>query len=494
MSQELAPLNAQIEQTRGILEELEGQLRVVEAELEAFFAEKERFDVLRGVCDGLERLGKLGADELFWEGLPGTGDPAGHLARLRGRVAGFEEETQGVREIRESLRAMVDQHLEELDYLYEEVNQAYIREERRQEEFVVERELSPLPDRRMIMPWTKEDESERHFRRALLVALLWSLFLGLVIPMVTVPIPDRAAVVAEIPERLAMLVKKEPPRPEPMPKKLRKEKNVEPDLEKSGKPDKPDKTKQGTKVAKQEARPAGGGGGGSPDARKKAESTGVLAFKSDFSDLMDEVPVAGLGTETRLRQKVPQVAGQARAHRSLVAMQAQSGGSGGISNYGVSRNLGNGTGGGGGSGYGKGGGFGSGNGTGSGFGNGVGFGRVESAVAGLTEEAGRPLSDGPGPGRTDEEIQIVFDRYKATLCRIYNKKLREDPTLRGKLLLRLTIEPDGAVSMCKAESTDLASDQLVAEIVARVKRFNFGPKEGVPKTTILYPIDFLPAA
>jgi len=25
-----------------------------------------------------------------------------------------------------------------------------------------------------------------------------------------------------------------------------------------------------------------------------------------------------------------------------------------------------------------------------------------------------------------------------------------------------------------------------------VKRFNFGPKENVPKTAILYPIDFLP--
>jgi hypothetical protein len=497
LSQELAPLNAQIEQTREILDELEGQLRAVEAELETYFAEKERFDLLRKVCDGLERLGDLGAGELFWEGLPETDDPAGHLARIRGRLSAFEEETREAREVRDSLRAMVDQHLEELDYLYDEVDQAHQREERRREEFVVEREISLLPFRRAIMPWTKEGESERRFRRALLLALLWSIFFGLVIPLVNVPIPDRAAVMVEIPERLAMLVKKEPPRPEPMPKRLRKEKDVEPDVEKPGKTEKPEKTaksKKGTKVAKQQARPAGGGGGGSPDARRKAESTGVLAFKSDFSDLMDEVPVASLGTETRLRQKVPQVAGQARAHRSLVAMQAQSGGSGGISNYGVSRNLGNGKGGGGGSGYGKGGGFGSGNGTGSGFGNGVGFGRVESAVAGLTEEAGRPLSDGPGPGRTDEEIQIVFDRYKATLYRIYNKKLREDPTLRGKLLLRLTIEPDGSVSMCKAESTDLASDELVAQIVARVRRFNFGPKEGVPKITILYPIDFLPAA
>ncbi len=103
------------------------------------------------------------------------------------------------------------------------------------------------------------------------------------------------------------------------------------------------------------------------------------------------------------------------------------------------------------------------------------------------------MSDGLGAARTDEEIQIVFDRYKATLYRIYNKELRKDPTLRGKLLLRLTIEPGGELSLCAVESTDLGSPVLVGKIVARVKRFNFGPKEDVPKVTILYPIDFLPA-
>ena len=60
-------------------------------------------------------------------------------------------------------------------------------------------------------------------------------------------------------------------------------------------------------------------------------------------------------------------------------------------------------------------------------------------------------------------------------------------------LLRLSIETSGEVSMCKVESTDLGSPELVAMIVERIRRFNFGPKEGVPKMTILYPIDFLPA-
>jgi hypothetical protein len=30
--------------------------------------------------------------------------------------------------------------------------------------------------------------------------------------------------------------------------------------------------------------------------------------------------------------------------------------------------------------------------------------------------------------------------------------------------------------------------------VDRVKTINFGPKDGVPTVTIVYPIDFLPAA
>jgi hypothetical protein len=190
-----------------------------------------------------------------------------------------------------------------------------------------------------------------------------------------------------------------------------------------------------------------------------------------------------------LNPKSRQVAGRAMSQRSLVTRQARDSSSGGIGNVGVSRNIGNGN-------VDRLGGFGIGSGSGNGYGNGDGSGvgivRVESNIANL-EESSRPLSDGLSAGRTDEEIQIVFDRYKAALYRIYNRELRKDPTLRGKILLRISIEPDGAVSMCRMESTDLASPDLVAKIVERIKRFNFGPKEGVPKMTILYPIDFLPA-
>lgn len=79
------------------------------------------------------------------------------------------------------------------------------------------------------------------------------------------------------------------------------------------------------------------------------------------------------------------------------------------------------------------------------------------------------------------------------MYRIYNRELRKNPTLQGKMVLRLTIEPNGKVSACSVDSSDMESPSMDKNIVARVKKFNFGAKEGVPTITILFPVDFLPA-
>jgi hypothetical protein len=483
LAQELAPLDAQIEQARQKHEALEGELRVVEAELKTFSADRQRFDALRDVCNALDKLGELKADNLFWEGIPEAEDAAGHVERVRGRVARFEGEISGILKKQASCKEQINQSLDELAFLDEEVRDAYDREERRKEEFVLEREISTVPYRAMIMPWTREAESEKRFRQAVLVALLVCFVFGAPVPLIKVPIPDRSVAVVEIPKRLVKLVKKDLPKPEPVRKPVPKQAQEEPKEAPKPRPDqqKPDKPPKSGKPAPKPTELAARDSGGAAAARKNAEHVGVLKFKNAFADLMNETPVAKLGTEARLSNESPRMKGQAVAQRSLVSIQAKGGFSSGIANAGVSRNVGNGNG------YRLGGG-----GSGRGDGSGVGFVRVESAIANL-EESSRPLSDGLAAGRTDEEIQIVFDRYKAALYRIYNKELRMDPTLRGKILMRICIETSGAVSMCKVESTDLASTELVAKIVERIKRFNFGPKEGVPKITILYPIDFLPA-
>ncbi len=124
---------------------------------------------------------------------------------------------------------------------------------------------------------------------------------------------------------------------------------------------------------------------------------------------------------------------------------------------------------------------------------GVQLARVASAIGG-GDGPYRPLSGGAFAGRTDEEIQIVFDRYKAALYRLYNRELRKNPTLRGQLVLQLTIEPDGTVSLCELHTSNMNAPVLASQVVERVQTFDFGAKEDIVAVTIIYPIDFLPAA
>jgi outer membrane biosynthesis protein TonB len=456
LEEELEQLDVRIGQVWQKRVALESELRAVEAELETFSADRQRFDALRDVCNALDKLEGLTAGELFWAGIADEQNAARQVKRARNRIALFEGDISGILEKQASLQGDVNRCIDELAILQEEVRDAYEREERREEEYFVDREISPVPNHSMAMPGTKESESEKRFRRFLVVAMTFYVVFGAIIRLWVLPAPERPAV-AVVPERLVSMLKKEPPKPEPLPDRHKEEKKTEKVQEKATEKRQEERPKEITAETQM--------------ARKKAESTGVLAFKEAFKDILDETPAARLGAEARLNNQQAVAPGQARASRSLVAMQATSGSSGGIGNAGVSRNIGGGN------------------------GNrigGVGFTRVASTVAGLAGEA-RPLSSGPGPGRTDEEIQIIFDKYKASLYRLYNSELRKNPTLRGKMILRITIEPDGEVSACTVQSSDLASPELVAQIVERVKKFNFGSKEDVQKITILYPIDFLPA-
>jgi len=218
--------------------------------------------------------------------------------------------------------------------------------------------------------------------------------------------------------------------------------------------------------------------------QQKVGNAGILAFRDEFASLAQDKLAPRLGADARYRDA--DEVGQASS-RSLLTTNTP-GGSGGINVASLSRSVGGGGGGGGGGipGDGMGGG-------GGGF-PGVPVGRATSPIAGIGGGE-RPLARaGPGPSRTDEEIQIVFDRYKASFYRLYNRELRNDPTLKGQMVLRLTIEPDGSVSMCMLQSTDMKAPDLSTQVVNRVRTINFGPKEGVPALTIVYPIDFLPAA
>ena len=485
LEQELAPLNARVKEVRTEIDDLEMQMSVAQSELDMFSTDQLRFDALRDACNALDRLAELEVGGLFWGAMPEVGDPEARLALIRESVDRFDEEIRGSLERKAGLKAELDRRRDDLECLHEAIHDAHAREERREEEFLVERELC-LPEHVPVMPWSNEPEVERRYRRTMSTAMLLSLLLFIVTRLVTLP-PPVHPVIAEVPERLAMMVRKEIPKPVP-PKKAREEKK-EAEKEQAKKENAVEKTETKQAVAQKERAQEHPAQASSEQAAAptRSRNTGVLAFKDSFKDLIDETPVPKLGAEARLSNA--NAAGQAVASRSLVAMQGGAGGGG----YGaVSRNVGNGGSGGiGGAAVGRG--VGGGKEGRLGRGN-AGFSKVQSGIAGAGgAKEGRPLSSNARASRTDEEIQILFDRYKAALYRIYNTQLRKDPTLRGKMVLKIAIEPGGAVSACSVESTNINAAEFCEQIVDRVRKFNFGPKEGVPKTTILYPIDFLPA-
>ncbi len=94
--------------------------------------------------------------------------------------------------------------------------------------------------------------------------------------------------------------------------------------------------------------------------------------------------------------------------------------------------------------------------------------------------------------RSIEEIRRIFDANKGAIFAIYNRALRKDPSLQGKVVLELVIDPNGRVKDCKVVASELADDAVIAKIINRIKLFDFGTRD-VSTTTISYPVHFLPS-
>ncbi|MDP6436681.1 MAG: TonB family protein [Gammaproteobacteria bacterium] len=116
----------------------------------------------------------------------------------------------------------------------------------------------------------------------------------------------------------------------------------------------------------------------------------------------------------------------------------------------------------------------------------------QGPVAGIGAGGPRVAKGGSAPSRSREEIELVFDKNKGAIFALYNRALRRDPALQGKLVLKLTIEPSGVVSSCEVVSSELDDPEMERKLVQRVKMFRFKDKD-VATVTTTKPIDFFPA-
>lgn len=455
----------QVEESELVLDELNRELQGFEEKLEKLASLDQRYVLLGEACRSLEVLDDLGATDLFWGD---TVDPVGSADRIheaRSKIDKHCEEIVNVEKKRSALIEKIGEQNLTLDCLHYDLTDLMDREEARQNEWRVERDEGELPQYEQVMPWSRGYEEDQRFRKSLGMSVAASFALAVLFSTVALPIIDRSTEIV-VPERVAKLVQAapKPKEPEPVIEQPVPEEEI-PEPEETIVEELPDKIVP--EVPEEPAMAAAD----KPNTKEQVKTKGILAFRDSFASRASLRPTANLGSQARISNAGENAVG--RPSRSMVSTNAP-GSSGGINLADISRDVGGGGGGG---------------------MEGVAVSRVASSIGGGGGTGDRPSAGGGAmAGRTDEEIQIVFDRYKASLYRLYNRELRKDPTLRGQMVIRLTIEPDGTVSMCELQSTDMNSELLSQQVVGRIGTFNFGAKEDIGAVTIIYPIDFLPAA
>lgn len=465
------PVQAQIDQATEHLTELECDLQAIDRELEEYSMRTRQFELLDEVCDSLDNLSDIGGAELFWGDLADTPKAIDHMRDARAKIESFHQEIELIQTRRQKVLEGIKEGQDVLDILEDDMLELQIKEEEKAAEWIVERELEASADRPLVMPWAHSGDEETRFRKSLATSLLICLVLGLIIPLIDIPILQREESY-EVPERFAELIREEPrPIPPAEPVSVPDPEPVEPEIAEEVLEEEP-VVAEASPVEEVEVEPVPSVAQEPAPVEDAPRSTGILAFRESFAELAGNRPAAQLGAAATINDAGDAAVG--RTERAMVTTEAP-GSSGGINIGALSRNVGGG-------------------GAGGDDIGGVALSRVASSIGG-TGTAHRPLAGGSGvAGRTDEEIQIVFDRYKAALYRLYNRALRNDPTLRGQIVLHLTIEPDGSVSFCEVQASDMDAAVLEQQVVDRVLTFDFGAKENVPAITIFYPIDFLPAA
>jgi TonB family protein len=295
------------------------------------------------------------------------------------------------------------------------------------------------------LPWTPDEDEKERLKKTARFALILFASLGIIIPLI--PMSARPPPPA-LPEEVVRLVL-EPP-PPPTKPEAKKEEPPKPEAKPEPKPEQPPKP-----VDRQ------------AEARKKAESAGLLAMKDQLEDLREALEP----TDMSSAPMIGRVEGPSRAERALVTSRTGVG-SGGINTGKLS----------------------------SGFGSGPGNLKGHAAGTAVPSFADKIGDDrtasrsgsGGRASRSREEIEIVFDRNKSAIYALYSRALREQPELQGKVVVQLTIAPSGEVTDARIVSSELNDAELERKLVARIRMFRFEDRE-VEAMTTTKPIEFFPA-
>jgi outer membrane biosynthesis protein TonB len=305
-----------------------------------------------------------------------------------------------------------------------------------------------------VLPWDIVSDADRLFRRVLLAALGILLVLSVTLPFLPLQaiqkkVAEEAPVLTRVVLEKKVLPKPPPPKPKPrkeivkaQPKPVQKPK-VQPKPRPVPEPEPVDTLAR---------------------ARDTAKATGVLAFRDDLQSLRDSVDVEALNQTRTSRGAADAV----ELQRSVITHKGMAK-SGGIQAVALSTD------------------------TGGRALSGRETTSVRSDIAGTPGAGGtssRAVTDSRG-GRSDDAIRRVMDMNKGAIFALYNRALRRNPMLEGKLVFEMVIHPDGSVTELNLISSELADKELMRRILSRIRVIQFG-RDDVLSTRVNYSFDFLP--
>lgn len=324
----------------------------------------------------------------------------------------------------------------------------------------------------LALAWHPKSKSDKPFAIFATTIVFLFVCVGLYMGSIELPEEPKRAKVA-IPDRVAKFITQKP-KPKPKPKVVKKE-PPKPKVIK----EEPPKPKDKPKVKKQQEKKEKVLTKKQVEARKVASDSGLLALSNELSDLMDTSSIDAMVGNKVAKNTTSSQASKSKRDAFLTADASK--GSGGVSSANVLNTS-----------------------TSS-----VKLDQAQVAAAQeqlLASRADTTLVEGTaeqdksvekpfkrtGNYRPEEDIAYVMDKNKSKLHQLYRKARRSNPSIKGKIVLEITISPDGSVLNVAIASSELNDKRLEARIVARVKQFNFGA-DNVKAVTVTYPIEFLPS-
>jgi len=292
------------------------------------------------------------------------------------------------------------------------------------------------------------NQQDKTFSKILVTLLVVYLFFGLAVPFL-----ERVEVTREIqekiPAQLAKIILKEKQLPPPdKPKEPIKE-EVKPEDLKPEKPVEPPKTKRAA-------------------AKQKAASSGLAAMKDDLfamRDAFDITPskkaslVKGNSEEVKIKRKLLASQANKQSQSLSVANVGQTVQSDALSTKSTQTvRL-----------------------------------AEEEVLAGSADEL---ISEGNDSGLSGQRSEVALRRTlessKSRLYALYNRALRKDPFLKGKVIFEIEIQADGLISKVVIKSSQLNNKKLERQLTLVLKSIRFSPEE-VDTVITIWAIEFLPS-